>query len=247
MNPGRPVIGIAARHNEDVPGWRTVQDSDREAYFSAVAAGGGTPLLIAGDDGEAGVLAAYAGIDGLLLPGGPDLAPAEYGERLRRGHHVHVDIEQDWIELLLTRRALTDGMAILGICRGIQLLNVAAGGTLFQDIQKQVPGAPDHRANGDLGTHLRHFVKVVPGTRLERVAGSTPLHVNTRHHQAVKDVAPGFVVSGWSDDGVIEAMERPASRFILAVQWHPEHLWPSDPRAHALFTAFVAAARNRNS
>ncbi len=247
MESGKPVVGIISRHQESPSGWCTARSIKRRKYFEAVKAAGGAPVMITGRGGEKAVLAAYRRIDALLIPGGPDVDPPEFGEALQPGMNVEVDKEQDWIDLLLARVALADDVPVMGICRGIQVLNVAAGGTLYQDIPGQIAGALDHFTpdGGDVSA-VRHDINVLPGTLLARLAGKEPMGVNSSHHQSVKVVAPGFVASGRTSDGVIEtieAIERPGNRFVLGVQWHPERRWRFDPRALALFTGFVEAAR----
>jgi putative glutamine amidotransferase len=190
---------------------------------------------------------ALADTDGLLLTGGDDLAPSRYGEP---AHPTVVEVapERDEFEIALVKEARRQGMPIFAICRGIQVLNVACGGTLVQDIPSQV------------GTSLNHAFKVPPHTSFEyahevwlendsllsrllqeRLNGSDSLSVNSRHHQAVKDVAPGFRVVATAPDGVVEAIEDQAARFCLGVQWHPENFWRTG-EFRPLFEGFLEAA-----
>ena len=135
-------------------------------------------------------------------------------------------------------------MPLLAICRGIQVLNVALGGSLFQDIQAQIPGAGRHAWYPDYPRdRLSHTVSLSPESRLSHIAGESPLPVNSLHHQSVKDIAPGLVATGHSPDGVIEAVEAPEHPFAIGVQWHPEELAGSDRRAQRLFETFVEASR----
>ena len=186
----------------------------------------------------------YQRLDGLLLPGGVDVDPALYGEA-RHPELGKVNDALDEAELVLTRWALEDDLPLLGICRGIQVLNVAAGGSLYQDVPAQIPGALQHRFSSSKypRDHRGHAVRIRPDSRLAQVFGAVDLAVNSRHHQAVKDVAPGFVVTAQAPDGVIEGLEKPEARFAVGVQWHPESLAASDPQMLALFQALVQAAR----
>ena len=178
----------------------------------------------------------------VLLPGGADVDPQHYGDR-ERHPTVSVDTPRDAYEIDIARGAVARDVPLVGICRGLQLLNVAMGGTLIQDIPSQYATTIDHRVKID--DAIVHTVTVTPGTLLSRVLGTDaatgPLDVNSRHHQAVKDVAPGFAVTATAPDGIVEALERPASRFCLGVQWHPENLQRLQ-RFESLFRALVTAA-----
>jgi putative glutamine amidotransferase len=186
----------------------------------------------------------YGRLDGLLLPGGVDVAPALYGEdpHPKLGK---VEGPLDEAELVLARWALADGLPLLGVCRGIQTLNVAAGGTLYQDLPSQYPGALRHSCSPPdyPRQHRAHAVHVEPGSRLATILNAHETMVNSRHHQAVKDLAPGFVVSARAPDGVIEGIEGEDERFAVGIQWHPESLAADDPQMLALFQALVRAAR----
>ena len=207
------------------------------------------------DPSAESVDAVLASCGGVLLTGGADVDPLAYGER-ERHHRVEVAPERDAFELALTRAALERDVPIFAICRGAQVLNVAAGGSLIQDIPSQLRTPIDHSVETPIDA-LTHDVSIVPGTALAsllahdiaaaqdvRDATTRPsLPVNSRHHQAVKTVAPGFVVSARAPDGVVEAIERPGARFCLGVQWHPENFWRTGRHA-ALFKGLVAAAKS---
>jgi putative glutamine amidotransferase len=189
---------------------------------------------------------ALAGIAGLLLTGGEDVAPARYGETPDPSV-VDVDAARDEFEIGLIREARRRDLPILAICRGIQVLNVAAGGTLIQDIPTQVTGALEHRLA--VPQHepyaLAHEVWLDEDTLLtrlmrERLSDADSCDVNSRHHQAVKQLAEGFQVSATAPDGVIEAIESPGARFCLGVQWHPENFWRTG-EFRPLFEGFLEA------
>jgi putative glutamine amidotransferase len=146
--------------------------------------------------------------------------------------------------LVLARWALADGLPLLGVCRGIQVLNVAAGGSLYQDLPSQVPGALAHACSPPAypRTHRAHAVHVEPESRLAGILGARETLVNSRHHQAVKDLAHGFTVTARAPDGVIEGIESEEHRFAVGVQWHPENMAAGDPQMLAIFQALVRAA-----
>jgi len=181
---------------------------------------------------------ALEGCDGVLLTGGVDVDPKEYGEAAHPT--VEIDTARDDYELALARLAIERDMPLLAICRGVQVLNVAAGGTLIQDLPSQHPSSIDHSITEPKNS-IAHYVKINDGTCLSMLLGAPSLAVNSRHHQAVKDAAPGFVVSAVSPDGVVEAIERPASTFCVGVQWHPENFWATGQFA-GLFQGLVRAA-----
>ncbi len=185
-------------------------------------------------------------VDGLVLASGGDIDPVRYGEE-QHPTIQEAPVERDEYELALVRRALDADLPILAICRGIQVLNVACGGTLIQDIPAQVPGALDHRVR-EPRYAIAHDVWITKGSRLgdvmkESLDQGDTCAVNSRHHQAVKHVADGFTVSATAPDGVIEAIERPAARFCIGVQWHPENFWRTG-EFRPLFEAFVEACQH---
>jgi putative glutamine amidotransferase len=189
-------------------------------------------------------------IEGLLLTGGEDVAPARYGQE---PHPTVVDVnpERDEFELALIAEARKRDLPMFAICRGIQVLNVAFGGTLVQDIPSQVRGALEHRLT--VPPHqpysLAHEVWLDKDTLLaklmrERLSDADFCEANSRHHQAVKEVATGFQVSATAPDGVIEAIEDPGARFCLGVQWHPENFWRTG-EFRPLFEGFLEASQTR--
>lgn len=196
-----------------------------------------------------------ASCDGLLLTGGVDVDPAEYGDA-ERHPTLELDAERDRYELALAREALRRDMPTLAICRGAQVLNVAAGGTLIQDIASAHPNALNHQQTTpkdllahtvDIATGSRLAGLLDPGESMPGVRGAEPpdqLLVNSRHHQAVRDVAEGFVASAHSPDGIIEAIEKPDASFCVAVQWHPENFHATG-RFAGLFAGLIEAARQR--
>ncbi len=193
------------------------------------------------------VAAALEGVDGLLLTGGDDVAPTRYGESVHPAV-VEVAPERDQLEIELVKVARQRRMPIFGICRGLQVLNVACGGTLVQDIPTQVTGALNHKLSGPShqSFELAHEIWIEKDSLLarlmkERLNDADSCEVNSRHHQAVKDAAPGFQVSATAPDGVIEAIEDPKLRFCLGVQWHPENFWRTG-EFRPLFEGFVEAA-----
>lgn len=182
--------------------------------------------------------------DALLLGGGVDVDPARYGrERLENGT-VEVDPDRDRIDFALFDEARRKGAPILGICRGLQVVNVALGGTLVQDIPAERPSDVVHERSRAEKTRRDHPVAVSPETRLAALAAGQNVHVNSRHHQAIEKVAPGLTVSGTAPDGLPEAVEAGDGSWVVAVQWHPENL-AGDPVSQRLFSEFVRVARER--
>ncbi|HEX5635395.1 MAG TPA: gamma-glutamyl-gamma-aminobutyrate hydrolase family protein [Gemmatimonadales bacterium] len=209
-------------------------------YDAAVRRAGATPKPLSLDEATA---AALTGVEGLLLTGGDDVDPALYGE----APHPTFDVSEpgrDAFEIDLVRRALAADIPVLAICRGLQVLNVALGGTLVQDIPSE-PGAwLQHDAEGPPNT-LAHTVTVAPGSCLASLLGPDETRgVNSRHHQAIRAVGHGVVVTAVSPDGVIEAAEVPYARFCVGVQWHPENFHATGEFS-GLFEGFVAACASR--
>jgi putative glutamine amidotransferase len=235
----RPLIGMSVgSHAGPTPAYRI-----GGRYSAALAAAGAAPLAIPLDLPEDALRAVFERLDGLCLTGGVDVDPAHYGEDRHSGLGP-VDGARDLTELVLARWALAADRPVLGICRGIQLLNVAAGGSLYQDISVQLPDAGCHNFDS-AGSRERatHRVRLAPGSRLAESLGVTELMTNSFHHQAVKRLGDDCAPVAWADDDVVEGIEDPSRRFSVGVQWHPEEMFWTDPLARRLFEAFVEASR----
>jgi putative glutamine amidotransferase len=243
----RPVIGIPAAvlDRPSVPGAAYYQFNGN--YPAALAASGALPVVIPLSLPEDALTDLFARLDGLCLAGGIDVDPAHYGEA-RHPALGHVDAPRDATELTLARWALAADRPIFGICRGIQLLNIAAGGSLYQDLAAQMPAAQRHHFHHADSPWERpvHTVRVAAASRLAALLGTNEVMTNSFHHQAVKEVAAGFVPVAWTADGVVEGIESPGRRFTLGVQWHPEGMFTTDPLARELFAAFVKACQDGN-
>jgi putative glutamine amidotransferase len=243
----RPIIGITSDYNGgDRPefGGEIATCFLRDRYVHAIEATGGIPIILPPlESPTQSARSILERIDGLLLTGsGPDIDPEVYGERRRfrfkTMHPKRFSLEQE-----LVRQAMKKKMPILGICGGMQLLNVAGGGSLYQDIKGQIPKAMQHQRGGKPA----HPIEVKKGTLLSKILKGTELRVNSAHHQGVKQVAPGYVVNATAPDGVIEGIEAVGYPFVLGVQWHPEFL-NSEDRSEILFKAFLKmAARYRKA
>ena len=241
----RPRIGITSWHREDpdrLERWEAIRD----AYTGAIRTAGGVALILPIADSKIDVIKDYLdAVDGLLFTGGEDVAPAYYGESQDERCH-EPDRERDLFEINLARAALSQRTPVLGICRGLQLLNVAAGGTLYQDLQC-LPGTQRYHAVGTADRQrLVHAVRILPGTRLHSIMAVTESRVTSTHHQFVKTLAPGFRVTAESpEDGIVEGIEQPEYPFLLAVQWHPERMYRDHAEQLALFRGLVEAAQER--
>ncbi len=241
----KPLIGITTYRK---PGERKyVFVSVAETYVNAVMQAGALPVLIYLGLPPEDLAHLRKMLDGILLTGGGDIAPHLYGapEHLQIGG---VDLDRDHTEIQLTREAVEDGMPFLGICRGLQVVNVALGGTLYADIGEQVPGAlrhdyQRHTPQQMLPTALVHPVQVKEESRLAKILGRPLLDVNSLHHQGIRDLAPGFTPTAHAPDGIIEATELERHPYGISVQWHPEWLTDLAPM-RALFASFVRAAAN---
>ena len=237
-----PVIAITGRTDQSdrPPGLPLFAISP--TYVRAVELGGGAPLVIPPHLEEAELRPIFERVDGLLLSGGGDIGPVLYGEQ-DGGLLWSVDAWRDRTELALARWALAEGLPLLAICRGIQVLNVAAGGTLIQDIPTQVRDALSHStvAGRPIDT-VAHTVEVAAGSRLAALIGAGELGVNSAHHQAVKAVGAGLVITACAPDGIVEGLEAPGHPFCLGVQWHPEAMVESRPVMRRLFEGLARAA-----
>lgn len=235
----QPVIGVPA--STALEPWYSPSFTLPSSYLRAIEMAGAIPLLIQPTSNQETLAALYTRCDGLLLAGGEDVHPSAYGA----APHPKLELtnpQRDAAELWLARRGLADGLPILGICRGLQLLNVAIGGTLYQDLDAEHPSHISHTF-GEKRRDFRalsHSIEIDPDSWLAEVLETTKLAVNSLHHQAIRDLAPGLRAVALAPDGVIEAVEGPNTSFIVAVQSHPELVWEdTDPRWARLFQAFV--------
>jgi len=240
----KPLIGVTPDLD---PGDRDKRKRGEPMYFlraryvRAIEDLGGIPVILPLAADRSVMRRLLDGVQGLLLTGsGPDLPPKLYGERQRYDYRL-VSRQRYEFEMAVARLAAEADVPVLGICGGMQLLNVAFGGSLVQDIDSQLPAALQHRALGP-ATRFAHNVRVRDRTQLRRIVGQAEVRVNSSHHQAVKKVAPTFIASATASDGVIEAIEAPRRRFLLGVQWHPEFLYQHDEIQRRLFRAFLRAA-----
>lgn len=214
-------------------------------YMESVRRAGGEPIEVAaGGEAPEHILAR---VDAVMLTGGGDVDPALYGEAPHATFQA-AEAERDAFEIALTRAAIAADIPYFAICRGMQLMNVAMGGTLIQDIPSQVPGALEHSIP-EPRYHIAHEVWVSKGSQLsallaDHMEDGETCHVNSRHHQSVQKAAPGFEITATSPDGVNEAMEKPGAAFCIGVQWHPENFWRTG-EFRALFEGLVLAANAR--
>ncbi|MEV6380214.1 gamma-glutamyl-gamma-aminobutyrate hydrolase family protein [Streptomyces sp. NPDC051773] len=231
----RPLIAIPARFAATTSALRYAAEVNARALVEAVWRAGGEPASIHPTaDGD--VAERLARFDGVLLPGGGDLAPHRYGATDTHASVYDVDDVQDTFDLHAARAALETGIPLLAICRGLQVVNVALGGTLEQDM-----GGPDHEHR-----HLVHPVALRRGTLLEQAAGAQKAEVSCYHHQRVDRLGEGLEVTARAADGTVEGLELPGSSgWFTAVQWHPEDTAEEDPVQQALFDALVRAAGAR--
>ncbi|MEU9356794.1 gamma-glutamyl-gamma-aminobutyrate hydrolase family protein [Streptomyces sp. NPDC048301] len=235
----RPLIAVPTRFSASTSALRYAAEVNARALVEAVWQAGGEPVGIhphapGGTADPAEVASRLASFDGLLLPGGGDLAPHRYGASHTHEEVYDVDDEQDAFDLELARQALASGLPLLAVCRGLQVVNTVLGGTLHQDM-----GGPgrDHR-------HVLHPVSVSAGSGLARTLGVDKTEASCYHHQHVDRPGQGLTVTARAADGTAEALELAGSEgWFLAVQWHPEDTASADPVQHRLFTALVGAAR----
>jgi putative glutamine amidotransferase len=242
----RPIIGVPTQTLEEIPGELPRCWVMSQQYVRVLVAAGAVPWIVPLIQGDLPTLRGiYERLDGVFLPGGVDLDPSAYHESNDRCGRT--DPARDEIELTLTRWALEDRKPLLAVCRGIQVVNVAAGGSVHQDLASQLPGAIKHDYfPGVSGQYSRdllvHDVELVQGSRLSALLEGTRVRVNSMHHQGIKRLGAGLRPSAHAPDGLIEGIESPNGHFLVGVQWHPEALAERDQRMNRLFTAFIQAA-----
>jgi putative glutamine amidotransferase len=237
----RPVIGVVpaltAEDHDFVPQPAYRFEYLKQQYYEAIEEQGGLPIGIPSTERLETIEQYCDIISGLLLVGGEDVNPSMYGEELDPLCKPLMP-RRDQFECQLINACHRRQIPIFGICRGLQIMNVAFGGTLYQDLS-QMPGAANHGQVGELDFSTRHQVEIVPGTTLNHILGANRIETNTGHHQGIKQLANGLTISAKTVDGVIEAIE--GNGFTIAVQWHPE-AWSCDLYSRKLFAAFCEAA-----
>lgn len=244
--PKSPLIGISATLLTIESG--SLMGRERVAvgydYIEAIRLAGGIPIVLPIVEGKEFIQQQMQLVDALLLSGGYDVSPLFYDEEPKRGLEA-ICTDRDLYEIQLLQVARETHKPIFGICRGIQLLNVALGGTLYQDIGMALPAALQHsqKAKPEEATHT---VALVPCTRLHRIMEEDLILTNSLHHQAIKDLAPGLIANAYTKDGLIEGVEGESDLFILGVQWHPELMCGKHPKMLKLFHALIEAARQRS-
>ena len=222
----KPRIGITSDHVKRLEKYRK----------SVEEAGGEVTVLLPGSYSEG----ALADLDGLLLTGGGDIDASEFGDE-NNPQVYGINRKRDKMELDLVREAKKRGTPVFGICRGLQVMNVAMGGTLIQHIPDEIQSQLEHFGVDDR-QELMHDVSIQENTKLHDIIGKSRIGVNSIHHQSIKKLGNGLVKTAWADDGVIEGIENPDARFFLAVQWHPEEFVDRGGTFRVLFESFVAAA-----
>jgi putative glutamine amidotransferase len=243
----RPVIGVPTQTLQAIDGIPEGLPHSwvmNHRYFTALVWSGAVPLMVPLlEDGET-LREIYLRLDGLFLAGGVDMDPASY-DRPRHELTGRTDPARDDVELRLTRWAMAEGMPVFGVCRGMQVINVAVGGTLVQDTTALFPGAIKHDyfpTAGYARDHRAHEVEVAPATRLHGTAGARRLAVNSMHHQGVELLGEGLVATAHAPDGLVEAVEGRGDAYLVGVQWHPEMLLEQDAGTQRLFATFIEAA-----
>lgn len=243
MSVRKPIIGLTTYRKVAAQATPIPLYALMPSYVDAVLAAGGVPVLIPLGLDESALQVLLDGLDGLLLTGGGDIGTEVYGGE--RADLIHdVDPDRDRVELYLARAAYEQHKPTLAICRGHQMLNVALGGTLYEDVASLMPNADKHDYFGEFPrTHRPHSVTIQPGSKLaEALTSATEMTVNSLHHQGIRDLAPVLVPVAHAPDGLVEAVEAPSRPFMIGVQWHPENLAGDDPTMLALFQSFIAAA-----
>lgn len=248
MKMKKPIIGITCSLEEKEDRKRKFLlkypfDYLKRQYSLAVEKAGGVPVLLPNLRDLSLIDDIFKLVHGLIISGGYDVHPKYYRER-----NVHKSVkltpQRDRFELTLVKKAKARKIPILGICRGHQLINVAFGGTLFQDLNLREKTS-DHATGKTLDYKKRHKVRIKEGSKLYSILGQKEIEVNTSHHQIIKDIAPGFVATAWSmEDEVIEGLESLKDRYLLAVQWHPEVDF-KEKNSKLLFQSLIRSAINK--
>ena len=246
MMKKRPVIGVTTQTLEAIPDQLPRCWVMSQRYVHVLVGAGAVPWVVPLIPGDMETLReVYNHLDGLFLPGGVDMDPSSYAEP-KRPECGRTDLDRDATEIQLLRWAMEDRKPVLAVCRGVQVMNVAAGGSLYQDLGTDVRDAIKHDYFPSGGKNNRdqlvHDIRVERGTRLGSLLGTERVTVNSMHHQGIKKLAPGLVATAFASDGIIEGAEARGDHFMVGVQWHPEDLTDADDRMRRLFAAFIEAS-----
>lgn len=243
MSP-RPIIGITTQTLEAIPGELPRCWVMSQRYVDVLTSVGAIPWVIPLSHDMSTLRAVYERLDGIFLPGGVDVDPDQYRESRLPACGV-TDADRDRVEVALVQWAMAERKPVLAVCRGVQVLNVASGGTLYQDLAEWCDAAIKHdywpsevRQRQD----LVHDVSIEEGTQLASIIGAGATIVNSMHHQGIKTLAPGLVVNARAPDGLIEGVEGRDDGYLIGVQWHPEELVETDPAMRRLFASFIESA-----
>ncbi|MGL6076833.1 MAG: gamma-glutamyl-gamma-aminobutyrate hydrolase family protein [Fimbriiglobus sp.] len=242
----RPVIGIATQTLPGLVGERPNCWIMGHRYVEALRESGAIPWLIPlmPHDPET-MHEIFSRLDGVFLTGGVDVDPSRYGET-KTALCGTTDPDRDAVELMLLDYSIEKHLPVLAVCRGIQIVNVALGGTLYQDVSAQVPATMKHdyfpTAISPSRSFLAHDIKVTSGSKLGAILGETVVPVNSMHHQAIRDLGRGLAPTAFAPDGIIEGVEGTNGQYLIGVQWHPEELSQTQPGMRRLFTSFISAA-----
>lgn len=240
----KKVIGITSSQSHDRPNKVLLLP---KLYAQAVENAGGIPLLLPIIDRDKELMAEMLDrIDGLMLSGGVDVDPLLFGEE-PHDKMGRIDPERDFFDLELAKMALDKDIPVLGICRGCQVLNIAAGGSIIQDIPSHYGQEKVHKHSQEAPRwYPTHSIKIMKETILEDIFGTNDLKINSFHHQSVKEAGPDFIISGRAKDGVVEAIESTRHKYAVGVQWHPELMWKKNPIFTKLFESLIKACGNRD-
>lgn len=231
----RPRIGISVVSNAELAAYKLNNN-----YVEAVLAAGGLPVLLPASRCLECAEQMVGSVDGILLPGGADCSPLFYGEE-PIPQIGSPNRQSDLFEFALVRAAQAAGKPILGICRGLQIINVCFGGSLWQDLEAQTKWEIKHVQDKLQRDELTHSVELIRGSHIYEIMGAETVLVNTYHHQAIKELAPGFRIGGRAKDGLVESIE--SENGIVAVQWHPEELQEKYPEHASLFRDLIERSR----
>lgn len=242
----QPLIGITVgeitNKNES---WSPITYGQSRTYIDAIIHAGGTPVILPLTDDKKILKDLFNRCDGVLVAGGNDPDPKLYDDE-PISEVTDVSRRRDDQEIQLIKWALDEDKPMLGICRGMQILNIERGGTLYQDIPTQLPKALNHRISSErkTTTDIAHNLKIKPNSKLEAIIEAQKIGANAHHHQAIHELGEGLVATAWAEDGIIEAVELPNKKFIIGVQSHPESLeGTTEKRWSKLFKAFVESTK----